>query len=135
MIRTVVSLDEDDKRWLDRRAQEEGVPMTELVRRAVRRLRAEDERPSFDDVVEASRGIWKQGDGLKWQEELRREWDGRSSCFGHQVEVSRGIATAARRLRGQDDERQAPGRRSCRAGCDASHHQRHVGHPGRKASG
>lgn len=79
MIRTVVSLDEDDKRWLDRRAQEEGVPMTELVRRAVRRLRAEEERPSVDEVVEASRGIWKQGDGLKWQEELRREWDGRSS--------------------------------------------------------
>ncbi len=79
MIRTVVSLDEDDKRWLDRRAEEEGVPMTELVRRAVRRLRAEDERPTFDEVVEASRGIWKHGDGLAWQEKLRGEWDGRSS--------------------------------------------------------
>ena len=28
MVRTVVSLDEKDKRWLDERAAAEGVPMT-----------------------------------------------------------------------------------------------------------
>jgi hypothetical protein len=78
MTRTVVSID-DDERWLDRRASEEGIPMTELVRRAIRRFREEEERPTFDELVEASRGTWKHGDGLAWQEKLRGEWDGRSA--------------------------------------------------------
>ena len=76
MIRTVVSLDEDDKRWLDRRAGQEGVSMTELIRRAVRLLRgqtAEDYR-SLEQLLAATSGIWKHGDGLEYQNRLRDEW-------------------------------------------------------------
>jgi Arc/MetJ-type ribon-helix-helix transcriptional regulator len=76
MIRTVISLDEDDKRWLDRRAAQEGVSMTELIRRAVRLLRgqtAEDYR-SLEELLAATSGIWKQGDGLEYQNRLRDEW-------------------------------------------------------------
>jgi hypothetical protein len=36
MVRTVVSLDERDKEWLDRKAREQGVTTTTLVRQAVR---------------------------------------------------------------------------------------------------
>lgn len=76
MVRTVISLDEDDKRWLDRRAKEEGVPMTELIRRAVRLLRslAPSEHRSLDDLLHATAGLWRRGDGLRYQERLRREW-------------------------------------------------------------
>ena len=76
MIRTVISLDEDDKRWLDRRAEQEGVSMTELIRRAVRLLRgqtAEDYR-SLDELLERTSGTWKQRDGLEHQNRLRDEW-------------------------------------------------------------
>ena len=76
MVRTVVSLEEDDKRWLDERAAEEGVPMTELIRRAVRLLRGQArlERPELDDLLERTSGNWKQGDGLEFQERVRGEW-------------------------------------------------------------
>jgi len=76
MVRTIIALDEDDKRWLDRRAQEEGVPMTELIRRAVRLLRGQtpEEYRSLDDLLEATSGTWKHGDGLSYQKRLRREW-------------------------------------------------------------
>ena len=76
MIRTVISIDEDDKRWLDRRAEQEGVSMTELIRRAVRLLRgqtAEDYR-SLEQLLAVTSGIWKQGDGLEYQNRLRDEW-------------------------------------------------------------
>jgi Arc/MetJ-type ribon-helix-helix transcriptional regulator len=76
MVRTVISLDEDDKRWLDLRAEQEGVSMTELIRRAVRLLRgqtAEDYR-SLEELLAATSGIWKQGDGLEYQNRLRDEW-------------------------------------------------------------
>jgi len=43
MVRTLISLDTEDKAWLDRVARAEGVPMTKLVRRAIHRLRKEQE--------------------------------------------------------------------------------------------
>lgn len=76
MVRTVISLEKDDKDWLDKRASEEGVPMTELIRRAVRLLRAHSQlqRPEWDDLLTRTSGIWKHGDGLEYQERMRGEW-------------------------------------------------------------
>ena len=39
MPRTIISLSDEDKSWLDRRSRAERVPMTELVRQAVREYR------------------------------------------------------------------------------------------------
>jgi len=73
MIRTIISLEAADKAWLERKAKEDGVPETEVVRRALRSLRRQEET-SFEDLIEQSRGIWKKGDGLTYQRRLRREW-------------------------------------------------------------
>ena len=50
--------------------------MTALVREAVRLLRAERARETtpIDSLLDETSGIWTQGDGLAWQEELRDEW-------------------------------------------------------------
>ena len=79
MIRTLISLDADDKAWLDRKARQERTPMTRLVRRAIQRLRTEAEsNPSrFDLLLRETSGMRKFGDGLKYQRRLRREWDRR----------------------------------------------------------
>ena len=73
MIRTIISLEPADKAWLERKAREDGVPETEVVRRALRSLRRQEEA-SFEDLLKQSRGIWKKGDGLAYQRRLRREW-------------------------------------------------------------
>ena len=73
MTRTVIALEPDIKQWLDQKAMQEGVPMTELVRRAVRLLQ-DKERDTVSEVLERSRGIWIEGDGLEYQEKLRSEW-------------------------------------------------------------
>ena len=77
MVRTVVSLDPEDKAWLDRVAQDERVTMTEIVRRAIRRLRDQSGEPrkNFDALLAETAGIWREGDGLKCQQKLRAEWD------------------------------------------------------------
>lgn len=75
MVRTVISLDPEDKAWLDRKAKEEGTTMTEVVRRAVRRLRAAEERPSLEELLRRSRGTWKHGDALEYQIRIRDEWE------------------------------------------------------------
>ena len=76
MIRTVISLEDDDKRWLDTRAEKEGVPMTELIRRAVRLLRQQSRReaPDLEDLLARTAGVWKNGNGLEYQRTIRREW-------------------------------------------------------------
>jgi len=73
MIRTVIGLEEQDKTWLDRKAAEAGVPMAELVRTAVRRMRELD-AASFQELLQRTRGIWKRGDGMAYQRRIRREW-------------------------------------------------------------
>jgi hypothetical protein len=76
MVRTVISLDEEDKAWLDRQAARRRVPMTRLIREAVRLLRRHEgaSRPSTDDLLSRTQGIWRRGDGLRWQRRLRDEW-------------------------------------------------------------
>jgi hypothetical protein len=76
VVRTVISLEEDDKAWLDAEAARERLPMTELIRRAVSRLRAEKRPPgpSLEELLLQTRGLWKQADGLAWQRRLRAEW-------------------------------------------------------------
>jgi hypothetical protein len=79
MVRTIVSLDPDDKAWLDRKARQERTPMTRLVRRAIQRMRQESEaHPSgFERLLRATSGMRKSGDGVAVQRKLRGEWDKR----------------------------------------------------------
>lgn len=78
MTRTVVSFDAEDKEWLDRVARERDVPMTQVVREAVRRFRLESSMisPDFKHILRETTGIWHKGDGLAFQMSRRREWDG-----------------------------------------------------------
>jgi hypothetical protein len=78
MIRTVISLDPDDKAWLDRRAEEENVTMTQIVRTAVQRYREEVEAPAlptFEQLLARTAGLWKREDGLAYQQRVREEWE------------------------------------------------------------
>ena len=77
MIRTVISLDEESKKWLDQQAREENISAAELIRTAVRKYRDEKRREALPlkDLLEQTSGIWKQGDGLTYQRRLRKEWE------------------------------------------------------------
>jgi hypothetical protein len=73
MTRMILSLEDQDKSWLERKAREEGVSMAEVVRQAVRRMQHAEEE-SLDQVLAATRGLWRKGDGLRYQRAVRREW-------------------------------------------------------------
>lgn len=76
MVRTVVSLDERDRRWLDRQAARRNVARTALLREAIALLRRESRcrARGGDDVLERTSGIWQRGDALVWQNRLRDAW-------------------------------------------------------------
>ena len=80
MPRTIISLSDEDKVWLDRQARTERVPMTELVRRAVReyRERCHTVGPSrLQELLGRTSGCWMHGDGLSYQDAARDEWERR----------------------------------------------------------
>lgn len=77
MKRTVISLDNAEKKWLDKQANLRHIPMTEIVREALRyyRSKVESEKQlSIEEILAQTAGIWKKGDGLTYQEKLRDEW-------------------------------------------------------------
>lgn len=73
MIRTIISLEPDEKQWLERKAHSEGVPMTKLVREAIRRMRQQED-VSFEKLLNQTSGLWKKENGLSYQRRLRKEW-------------------------------------------------------------
>jgi len=48
--------------------------MAEAVRRAIKRLKEQERRSVYQSLIAQTKGIWKQGDGLAYQEKLRSEW-------------------------------------------------------------
>ena len=78
MPRTVVSLSDEDESWLAFRAKTEGVSMAELIRRAVREYREGYDnggQQQFRELLERTRGCWRQGDGMGYQDDLRDTWE------------------------------------------------------------
>ena len=47
--------------------------VAEVVRQAIRQMR-ESDKGSLTEVLQATQGIWRDGDGLAYQRRLRREW-------------------------------------------------------------
>jgi len=73
MTRTIISLENDDKKWLDEESRRSGLPKSAIVRLSIRYLRLDREK-SFQNLLNQTSGTWKEGDGLAYQERLRSEW-------------------------------------------------------------
>jgi predicted transcriptional regulator len=77
VVRTVISLQDDEKRWLDRQAERAGTTMTEVVRQAIRSYRASGAKaasaPTYADILKGAKGSWSQGDAVAWVRKLRAD--------------------------------------------------------------
>ena len=58
---------------MKQKAQETGTPMSEVVRQAIRQAQEAEQKP-LKDLLASTKGIWRQGDGLKYQRRIRKEW-------------------------------------------------------------
>jgi len=79
MVRTIISVEESDKQWLDLKAAREGVSLAHIVREAIARMRDEEARTrEFNELLDATAGVVRGEDGLKVVKRLRDEWHSRS---------------------------------------------------------
>ncbi len=72
--RTIISLPEETKAWLESYSQINGISMAEAIRKGIFYLRKEEEYNMYNQLLKKTNGLWKQGDGLQYQNQLRSEW-------------------------------------------------------------
>ncbi|MCF8107639.1 MAG: hypothetical protein K9J81_01460 [Desulfohalobiaceae bacterium] len=73
--RTIITLPDEDKAWLEQYSRLRGISMAEGIRSALKLLRENKHQETYRSLVERTRGIWTQGDGLTYQRKLRSEWE------------------------------------------------------------
>jgi hypothetical protein len=73
--RTIITLSDVEKRWLMNYTKLHGISMAEAVRRGIACLKASQASTSYQEMVNQTKGIWLKGDGLKYQDQLRSEWE------------------------------------------------------------
>ena len=76
MIRTIISLAEQDKRWLDSYSRSHHQSLAETVRQAIKTLRECSETETEKQILQQTSGLWKDRgvDGLNYAADLRDEW-------------------------------------------------------------
>ena len=74
--RTIISLPNAQKAWLDAVAKRSGMTMTAVVRDAVEHYQKHLAEPAndFASLGAKLQGSWPKGDGLTYQTTLRNEW-------------------------------------------------------------
>jgi hypothetical protein len=72
--RTIITLSESDKSWLESYSKTYGLSMAEAIRRGISRLKKEEYKSTYKEIVRKTVGLWEKGDGLQYQDELRSEW-------------------------------------------------------------
>ena len=77
LVRTVISLDDEQKTWLEKQTALRRMSMAALIRQAVSEFQIREQRgsaASFQEMLKHTAGIWQAGDGLEYQERIRKEW-------------------------------------------------------------
>jgi hypothetical protein len=73
--RIIITISDEDKLWLDGYAKEHKISVAEAVSQAISLLRQEHRQQTYQKLVEITCGIWKKGEGLAYQGEMRTEWE------------------------------------------------------------
>jgi Arc/MetJ-type ribon-helix-helix transcriptional regulator len=77
MTRTIISLPEDDKKWLDGYAGRQRISSAEVIRRAISEYRTKRSQKDLGAVLRETAGSWSSvsGDSREYIDALRREWE------------------------------------------------------------
>ena len=74
-VRTIITLSEEDKKWLESYSNLHHISVAEAIRRGIRKLKEAEFYENYQTLVLNSKGLWKEGDGLAYQKQLRSEWN------------------------------------------------------------
>ena len=73
--RIIITIPDEDKLWLDGYAKVHKISVAEAVCQGIGLLKKGQRQKAYQNMVESTCGIWKKGDGLAYQQEMRGEWE------------------------------------------------------------
>ena len=79
MKRTIISIHEDDERWLNEYSRKHHCPRTKVIRDALGEYRRKHQLQglSYKEIIKKTCGLGKGrlGDAVKYVREIRSEWE------------------------------------------------------------
>jgi len=77
MTRTIISLPEEEKKWLESYGKRHKISAAEVIRRAISEFRRKKPEKSLQAVLRQTAGAWTsiKGDSRGYVEAMRKEWD------------------------------------------------------------
>jgi len=72
--RTIITLPEEDKHWLEAYSNVHKISVAEAIRQGIQTLKNSKTEQTYRQLVMKTVGLWKKGDGLEYQEKIRSEW-------------------------------------------------------------
>ncbi len=77
MTRTIISIPEDEKKWLDSFGRRHRISSAEVIRRAIREFRLKKPEKDLAAVLQETAGAWTsiKGDSRDYVEAMRKEWE------------------------------------------------------------
>lgn len=70
-----ISISFEVETWLESYSKVKGISIADAIEVAIQRLKEDEDRDIYQTLLSQTCGIWKKGDGLKYQETLRSEWE------------------------------------------------------------
>ncbi len=76
MTRTIISLSEEDKHWLDAYSKQAKMPVSKVIRAAISEFKRDKQAATHKHLLSQTAGVWrnKKMDALRYVEALRKEW-------------------------------------------------------------
>lgn len=76
MIRTIVTIEETDKRWLDRFSAKHHQSTAETIRMAIKEYQQKSRQDYYHSALDGTAGLLKsKDDSVRFVKKLREEWE------------------------------------------------------------
>lgn len=73
-VRTIITLPEQDKEWLEGYSRSHDISTAEAIRQGIQKLKEAEYKDTYLILLESTKGTWKKGDALEYQQGVRSEW-------------------------------------------------------------
>ncbi len=73
--RIIVTIPDEDKLWLESYSKVHKISVAEAIRQGIGHLKKTQRQKTYQTLVERTSGVWKKGDGLEYQRQMRSEWE------------------------------------------------------------
>ncbi|MEW6658550.1 MAG: hypothetical protein AB1424_07795 [Thermodesulfobacteriota bacterium] len=72
--RITFTIPEADKEWLDAYCRVHKISVAAAIRQGIDFLKEEQRQKTYQRLLESTRGLWKRGNSLEYQQNIRSEW-------------------------------------------------------------